>query len=90
MDFSTLLNELTDYISRFIKISLCREFVQSIFHAYGHQNYHTSSDFKFRCRKGASGTDAFIQAYKKCDRDKFLEFIVNNSNNIKENFQKTN
>ena len=41
------------------------ELVQSMFKAYGHQNYHTKADFEVRGKGGSSRTDAFIQAYKK-------------------------
>jgi hypothetical protein len=36
------------------------ELVQSMFKAYGHQNYHTKADFEVRGKGGASRTDAFI------------------------------
>lgn len=63
------------------------EFVQSIFQAYGHQNYHSKEDFKFRSRIGASRTDALIQAYKEYSPKDFLELIINNSNNIETIFK---
>ena len=47
------------------------EYVQSMFKAYGHQNYHTKADFEVRGRGGASRTDAFIQAYKEYSPDQF-------------------
>lgn len=34
-----------DFLS---KSPYAEDLIQSIFHAYKHQNYHTSSDFKFR------------------------------------------
>lgn len=64
------------------------EFVQSMFMAYGHQNYHTRSDFEFRGRGGASRTDSFIDAYKKHSPEEFLEFIKENSDNIEFIFEK--
>ena len=58
------------------------EYVQSMFKAYGHQNYHTKTDFEIRGRGGASRTDAFIQAYKEYSPDQFLSLITENSHNI--------
>lgn len=58
------------------------EFVQSMFKAYGHQNYHTKFDFKVRGKGGASRTDAFIQAYKNNTPEDFQNLIVDNSQNI--------
>lgn len=58
------------------------ELVQSMFQAYGHQNYHTKTDFEFRGRGGASRTDAFVDAYKKYTPEYFLELVSNNSQNI--------
>lgn len=58
------------------------EFVQVMLQAYGHQNYHSKEDLKFRGRRGASRTEAFIQVYKKYSPDDFLEFILRNSHNL--------
>ena len=58
------------------------ELVQSMFKAYGHQNYHTKADFEVREKGGASRTDAFIQAYKSYTPEDFQTFIVENSQNI--------
>ena len=58
------------------------EFVQSMFKAYGHQNYHTKADFVFMEKGGASRTDAFIEAYKSHTPEEFLSFVIKNSHNI--------
>ena len=58
------------------------ELVQSMFKAYGHQNYHTKADFEVREKGGASRTDAFIQAYKNYTPEDFQNFIIENSQNI--------
>ena len=63
------------------------EYVQSMFKAYGHQNYHTKADFEVRGRGGASRTDAFIQAYKEYSPDQFLSLITKNSHNIETIFK---
>ena len=58
------------------------ELVQSMFKAYGHQNYHTKADFEVRGKGGASRTDAFIQAYKNYTPEDFQNLIIENSQNI--------
>ena len=63
------------------------EFVQAMFQAYGHQNYHSKEDFRFRSRSGASRTDAFVQAYKEYSPEDFLELILKNSDNIETIFK---
>ena len=63
------------------------EFVQSMFKAYGHQNYHTPTDFQIRGRGGASRTDAFIQAYKNYSTEEFYSLITENSQNIETIFK---
>lgn len=63
------------------------ELVQSMFKAYGHQNYHTKQDFEFIGKGGASRTDAFIKAYKTYTPEDFLSLIFENSQNIELIFQ---
>ena len=58
------------------------ELVQSMFKAYGHQNYHTKADFEVRGKGGASRTDAFIEAYKNYIPEDFPKLVVENSHNI--------
>ena len=58
------------------------ELVQSMFKAYGHQNYHTKAEMKIRGKGWASRTDAFIDVYKKYSPDEFKDFISNNSQDI--------
>lgn len=63
------------------------ELVQAMFKAYGHQNYHTKSDFKLMGKGGASRTDAFIQVYEEYSSDQFLKLIMENSRRIEIIFQ---
>ncbi|PAV05461.1 hypothetical protein [Methanobacterium bryantii] len=63
------------------------EFVQSMFKAYGHQNYHSKTDFEIRGKGGASRTDAFVQAYNEYSPDEFLDFIKHNSSDIESIFK---
>lgn len=58
------------------------DFVQSMFKAYGHQNYHTKDDFSIRERSGASRTDAFIELYNAYNPEEFLGFVLENSHDI--------
>lgn len=68
-----------DFIS---ESSFATEFVQSMFKAYGHQNYHSKADMKVRGKVGASRTDAFIEVYKKYSPEDFRDLVVNNSHDI--------
>ena len=64
------------------------DFVQSMFKAYGHQNYHTKDDFRIRGgRSGASRTDAFIELYNEYTPEEFLSFVLENSHDIESIFK---
>ena len=73
------LNVNPEFIS---ESPLAEEFVQSMFKAYGHQNYHTKADLKVREKSGASRTDAFMNVYKTYSPDEFKDFISKNSQDI--------
>lgn len=73
------MNVNPDFIS---ESPFASELVQSLFKAYGHQNYHTKVDMKVREKPGASRTDAFIDVYNTYSTDEFKDFISKNSQDI--------
>lgn len=67
----------------FEKSPHAREFVKSIFKAYGHQQYHTKKDLGIMNKRLASRTDAFIELYQTYTPQDFLDFMGKNRNNTK-------